>query len=125
MIAKTADSGKAVVKTAKGAVLTLPPELKITNNEILLRKLKSVFESEYTKITLDLRKVNNADLSSLQILLSFYKECMINDFQVAFRGPLKELFSNRLYDCGFLERGNISEVLFPFLGKKGAEIGNS
>jgi len=125
MISKTADSGKAPVIKPKGAVLTLPPELKITNNEILLKRLKSVFDSEYSKITLDLRKVDNADLSSLQILLSFYKECMANDLQVAFRGPLKEVFSNRLYDCGFLEKGNISEVLFPFLGKKGAKIGNS
>ena len=121
MKAKTADSSQGA---AKGAVLVLPAEMKINNNRKLLEKLKSVLERGYSKITLDLGKINNADLSSLQIILSFYKECLLNDLQIEFKGPLKESFSTRLLDSGFLERRDFSEVLFPFMGKKGAEIGN-
>ena len=121
MKAKTADSSKGSVK---GAVLVLPTEMKINNNRKLLEKLKSVLERGYSKITLDLGKINNADLSSLQIILSFYKECLLNDLVIEFKGPLRESFSTRLIDCGFLERRDFSEVLFPFMGKKGAEIGN-
>ncbi len=118
MTAKTAKSGK-------GALLVLPGELKINNNAKLLEKLKSVLDMEYSKATVDLSKVGNADLSSLQILLSFYKECLLNDMHVEFKGPLDETLAKKLTDYGFLENTGFSEILFPFLGRKGAEIGNS
>lgn len=118
MTAKTAKSGK-------GALLSLPAELKISSNAKLLQKLQAVLEKEYSKITVDLARVDNADLSSLQILLSFYKECLLNDMTVEFKGPLNNALSKKLADYGFLKKENFSEILFPFLGHKGAEIGNS
>ena len=118
MTAKTANSGK-------GALLSLPADLRISNNAKLLKKLQTVIEKEYSKITIDLKKVDNADLSSLQIILSFYKECLLNNMTVEFKGPLNDSFSKKLISCGFLEKENFSENLFPFLGHKGAEIGNS
>ena len=118
MTSKTANSGK-------GALLALPAELKINNNTKLLEKLKAVLDKEYSRITVDLAKVDNADLSSLQILLSFYKECLLNDMHIEFKGPLNDVLAKKLIDYGFLGRGDFSEILFPFLGHKGAEIGNS
>ena len=111
----------------KGAVLVLPTEMKINNNRKLLEKLKSVLERGYSKITLDLLvKIDNADLSSLQIILSFYKECLLNDLQIEFkRPPERELFNQTSGTADFLKGEIFSEVLFPFYGeKKGAEIGN-
>ncbi len=118
MTAKTAKSGK-------GALLTLPAEIKISNNAKLLEKLRSVLDKEYSKVTVDLGKVENADLSSLQILLSFYKECMLSDLHVEFKGPLDETLKKKLTDYGFIRKEDFREILFPFLGRKGAEIGNS
>ena len=113
------------VKSGKGALLALPAELKISSNMKLLQKLQAVLEKEYSKITIDLSKVDNADLSSLQIILSFYKECLLNNMTVEFKGPLNESFSRKLQNSGFLNKEDFSEILFPFLGHKGAEIGNS
>jgi anti-anti-sigma factor len=119
MIQKTSEGSSAT-----GAVLSLPAELKIKNNGKLHEKLKTAAGKGYSKIIIDLSKVENIDLSSIQMLLSFYKECLMDDMQVFFKGPLRAQLKNKLQGCGFLNSDGYEEVLFPFLGKKGAKIGN-
>jgi anti-anti-sigma regulatory factor len=118
-------TAKGAVKTAIGAVLSLPAELNIKNNGKLYEKLETAAGKGYSKIIIDLGKVKNIDLSSIQMLLSFYKECLMDDMQVDFKGPLHAELKNKLQGCGFLDSDGYEEVLFPFLGKKGANIGNN
>ncbi len=112
------------MKKNKGASLNLPSEIRISNNTILIKKLKTVIENGYSKIVVDISKTEEIDLSSLQILNSFYKECLAENIDVDFKGPLKDKIKKQLLSSGFLEIRGQHEILFPFLGNKGAEIGN-
>lgn len=109
----------------KGVVLNLPETITVANNSPLKQKLIKVLDAGYEKIILDFSSVEKIDISSLQILLSFYRESLKRKSTVSFAGTINPALEKQLTGCGFIAKHAGNDIyFFPFLENKGVKIGN-
>ncbi len=108
----------------KGVVLNLPASITVSNNSSLIQKLIKIVNSGYEKIVLDFSAVETIDLSSLQIILSFYKDALSKMINISFIDLKNDNLIKQLKNCGFIMENEANDfIFFPFIEGKGVKVG--
>ena len=103
-------------------IFILPEALFIENASELKAELLNYLNRNLKNYVIDLTNLEEADLSIIQLFISFAKESIKRSLVVTFKGPLKEDFKSKLIFSDYINDETDDLILFNKLNQGGFKI---